>query len=125
MPTIYNGQQSPLEAAAIAQRAILIPINIYNNASVANTYTVTHTRAISDTTTPIYGKGSGGFLDIDNYAGVGGDWDINGNAANAIGSGRNPMFGLNASTWGYGPAGLGMVNYQSPNTALNIGQVII
>ena len=30
MPTIYNGKQSPLEVAAIAQRNILIPKNTYN-----------------------------------------------------------------------------------------------
>jgi len=120
----YNGGQSPLEAAAIAARATLIPINTYNSYAPANQYSPTHTRAISDTTTPIYGKGSGGFLDIDNYGGVGGDFDINGNA-NYAGSGRNPEIGLNNSLWGYGPNGLGMTTYQHPNTSLNIGQVII
>ena len=125
MPTVYNGNQSPLEAAAIAARATLIPINTYNNFAVANEYTATHTRALSDATTPIYGKGSGQFLDIDNYGGVGGDWDINGNASNSVGSGRNPQMSLNNATWGYGPNGLGMTNYQHPNTSLNIGQVII
>ena len=125
MPTPYNGGQSPLEAAAIAARATLLPINTYNNAAAANEYSATHTRAMSDTTTPIYGKGSGGYLDIDNYAGVGGDWDINGNQANSVGSGRMPAFALNSSTWGYGPVGLGMQNYQHPNTSANIGQVII
>jgi len=125
MPTIYNGNQSPLEAAAIAARASLIPINTYNNFAAANEYTATHTRALSDSTTPIYGKGSGQFLDIDNYGGVGGDWDINGNTSNSVGSGRNPQMSLNNATWGYGPNGLGMTNYQHPNTSLNIGQVII
>ena len=125
MPIIYNGGQSPLEAAAIAARATLLPTNIYNNAAPANEYTATHTRALSDNTTPVYGKGSGGFLDIDNYAGVGGDWDINGNQANSVGSGRIPAFALNNSTWGYGPTGLGMTPYQHPNTAGNVGQVII
>jgi len=125
MPTPYNGGQSPLEAAAIIQRNTLLPINTYNNAAVANEYTATHTRAISDSTTPIYGKGSGNFLDIQNYAGVGGDWDINGNQGNSVGSGRNPAFGLNGSTWGYGPAQIGMQNYQHPNTSANKGQVII
>lgn len=125
MPTVYNGGQTPLEAAAIAARSALIPINTYNNAAVANEYSATHTRALSDTTTPIYGKGSGQFLDIDNYTGVGGDWDINGNTSVSVGSGRNPQMSLNSSTWGYGPAGLGMSNYQHPNTSLNTGQVII
>lgn len=125
MPTPYNGGQSPLEAAAIAARNTLLPINTYNNAAVANEYTATHTRAISDASTPIYGKGSGQFLDISNYGGVGGEWDINGNQFNSVGSGRNPAMGLNGSTWGYGPSGLGMTNYQHPNTGGNIGQVII
>jgi hypothetical protein len=116
---------SKLEIAAIAARNTLIPINTYNNAAPANTYTATHTRALSDTTTPVYGKGSGQFLDIDNYGGVGGDWDINGNQANSVGSGRMPAIALNGSTWGYGPVALGMTNYQHPNTAGNIGQVII
>ena len=125
--TPYNGGQSQLEAAAIAARNVLIPINIYNNAATANEYTATNSRALSDNTTPVYGKGSGGFLDINNYAGVGGSWDINGNPANANsqGSGRNPAFAINGSSWGYGPAGLGMTNYVSPNTSLNKGQVII
>jgi len=120
----YNGGQTPLEAAAIAARATLIPINTYNNYAPANEYTATHTRALSDSTTPVYGKGSGGFLDIDNYGGVGGDYDINGNSIYA-GSGRNPEIGLNNSLWGYGPVALSMTNYQHPNTSLNVGQVII
>jgi hypothetical protein len=125
MPTPYNGGQSPLEAAAILARNTLLPANIYNNAAVANEYTATHTRAVSDASTPIYGKGSGNFLDIDNYAGVGGDWDINGRAATAIGSGRNPALSLNSATFGYGPVGLSMTPYVAPNTSLNVGQVII
>ena len=125
MPTPYNGNQSPLEAAAIAARNTILPINTYNNVAAANEYTGTHTRAISDSSTPIYGKGSGNFLDIDNYAGVGGEWDINGNQANSVGSGRNPAMGLNGSTFGYGPAALGMQNYKHPNTSANSGQVII
>jgi len=125
MPKVYNGGQAPLEVAAIAARKATLPINTYNNVAPANEYTATHTRALSDNTTPIYGKGSGQFLDINNYAGVGGDWDINGNQANSVGSGRNQEMSLNSSTWGYGPAGLSMTNYQHPNTSLNLGQVII
>ena len=120
MPTVYNGQQSPLEVAAITQRNLLLPKNTYNNAAVANEYTATHTRAIADQTTPHYGKGTGNYLDIQNYN-AGADWDIYGNQANSIGSGRNPAFSLNAGTFGYDPTH----NYKSPNTAQNIGQVII
>ena len=118
--TVYNGGQTPLEIAAIAARNQLLPQNTYNNASVSNEYTATHTRALADQTTPHNGKGTGGFLDIQNYA-AGSDWDIFGNQANAIGSGRNPAFSLNDAQFGYDPTH----KYKSPNTALNAGQVII
>lgn len=124
MPTIYNGGQAPLEVFAIQARAQLIPNNTYNDVAPANEYTATHTRALSDTLTPIQGKGSGGFLDIDNYGGVGGSIDVNGNS-NYAGSGRNPELSLNNSTFGYGPTGLNMTPYQAPNTSGNVGQVII
>ncbi len=120
-----NGGQSKLEVYAIQARNTLIPKNLYNNADDANRYGAKHTRALSDQTTPIYGKGSGVFLDITNYAGVGGDWDINGNAAFSMGSGRGPMFALNNSTWGYGPTQMGLQEYQHPDTSLNVGQVTI
>ena len=122
--TPYNGGQSPMEAAAIAARITLLPINTYNNASFSNEYSATHTRALSDQTTPIWGKGSGQFLDINNYGGVGGSYDTNGNQIYA-GSGRLPIMGMNNSLWGYGPNGLNMTNYQQPDSSLNIGQVII
>ena len=102
-----------------------MPTNTYNNFAPANEYTATHTRALSDQTTPIYGKGSGQFLDIDNYSGVGGEWDINGNQSNSVGSGRLPQLSLNSSLWGYGPSGLNMTTYKSPDTSANIGQVVI
>jgi hypothetical protein len=71
-----------------------------------NQYGATHTRAISDKNSPIHGKGSGQFLDIYNYGGVGGDWDKNGNQAISIGSGRDQEIILNAATWGYGPTAI-------------------
>jgi hypothetical protein len=123
MPENYNGKQSRLEEAAIIARDNTIPINKYNGEAQANSYTATHTRALSDKTSPIYGKGSGQFLDIDNYINVGGEWDVLGNQFNSIGSGRNPAFALNGSTWGYGPALMGMTNYQKPDTSANKGQV--
>lgn len=115
-----NGGQSALEQIAIKQRNVLIPINIYNNSSKANQYSPTHTRALADQTTPNYGKGTGGFLDIQNYN-AGSNWDIFGNPIVAIGGGRNPMFANNYATWGYDPSH----KYQKPDTSLNIGQVII
>ncbi len=120
IPHLPVGGQSALEQAAIAQRNILLPINTYNNASQANEYSATHTRALADSLTPHYGKGTGQFLDIYNYS-AGADWDIFGNQANAIGSGRNPAFANNYSTWGYDNTH----SYQRPNMSLNVGQVII
>jgi hypothetical protein len=124
MPSIYNGEQSPLKAA-IAARNTLYLKNIYNNIDATNQYGATHTRAISDKNSPIHGKGSGQFLDIYNYGGVGGDWDKNGNQAISIGSGRDQEIILNAATWGYGPTAIAGTSYTQPNMSLNIGQVII
>jgi len=131
MPIVYNGGQSPLEAAAIAQRNILIPINTYNNYSVTNEYTASHTRALADSSTPINGKGTGdgyvsniGYAAIVNYAG-GSEWDILGNQMNSVGSGRNSQITLNAGVWGYGPNQVAGSDYSTPNTSGNIGQVII
>jgi hypothetical protein len=121
----YNGGQTPLEAAAIAARNTLLPINTYNSEDASNQYSATHTRAVSDQTTPVYGKGSGQYLDIDNYGGVGGEYDINGNQSLYIGSGRVPAIAANGSLWGYGPVGLGLQNYTAPDTSANIGQVIL
>ncbi len=123
MPSIYNGGQTPMEAAAIIARNILIAQNTYDVA-VPNNYTAIHTRALADNLTPVQGKGTGNFLDINNY-GAGGFFDISGYAIISLGSGRNPNMTLNNVTWGYGPNGLGMINYLHPNTSLNIGQVII
>lgn len=125
MPTIYNGGQSPLEARAIEARGNLIPLNFFNNADNSNNYGATHTRALSDSTTPFRGKGSGGYLDIENYETVGDSYDINGNSTYWVNSGRNSLLTNNSSTWGYGPVGLNMQNYVQPNMSLNVGQVII
>ncbi len=120
MPT--TGGISKLEIAAIAARNILIAKNTYDSVSESNNYTATHTRALADAETPVQGKGTGQFLDIENYN-AGGSIDIYGNST-AVGSGRNPAIALNGATWGYGPVGLGLQNYQAPNTDGNIGQVV-
>jgi hypothetical protein len=120
IPHLPVGGQSTLEAVAIAQRNLLLPQNTYNNSAIANQYSATHTRALADNTTPHYGKGTGNFLDIYNYN-AGSDWDVLGNPSNAFGSGRKPAFSLNYGTWGYD----NNHDYQHPNTAGNIGQVII
>ena len=115
-----NGGQTALEIAAIAARNTLLPINTYNNASASNSYTATHTRAIADQQTPNYGKGTGNYLDIENYN-AGSNLDINGNPNVAMGSGRNPAFANNLGVWGYDPNH----KYSAPDTSANVGQVII
>lgn len=106
-----------LEEIAISKRESLISKNNYNNEDDANNYSAKHTRAISDAKTPVYGKGTGIFLDT--YNG-GGDFDVNGNPTIA-GSGRLAAFANNTSTWGYGPTQY----YKTPDTSLNQGQVVI
>ena len=104
-----------LEEAAIIRREALIAINSYNNEDEANNYSAKHSRELSDQSTPLYGKGTGIFMDT--YNG-GSDIDINGNPTYG-GSGRLSAFANNASTWGYGPDEY----YKSPDTSGNKGQV--
>jgi hypothetical protein len=104
-----------LEEAALIRREALIAINSYNNEARANNYSATHTRALSDSNTPIYGKGTGVFMDT--YNG-GGDIDINGNPTYG-GSGRLAAFANNSSKWGYGPTKY----YTQPDMSGNVGQV--
>lgn len=100
-----------LEQAAIAARNTLLPINTYNNSDDSNSYSSTHTRALSDEETPVAGKGTGVFLDT--YNG-GGSLDINGNPA-AAGSGRLQNIAVNQYNGG--------ATYQQPDTSGNQGQV--
>jgi len=108
------------EIAAIQRAAITNPNNYRHNwASPDNTndqYSATHTRAKADEKTPINGKGTGEFLDTNNYN-AGGEYDINGNPA-MIGSGRINNLNLNQATWGYGPTS----EYKRPDTSGNYGQ---
>ena len=110
-----------LELAAIAQRAMLTTPNSYkqdwnNPSNVNNQYSPTHTRALADTVTPEYGKGTGGFLDTSNYN-AGGEFDKNGNPS-ILGSGRNSAMIQNQAQWGYGPTNV----YGIPDTSGNAGQ---
>ena len=120
------GGQSALEIAAITARNKAIASNIYDNVEEANEYSATHTRALGDKETPKYGKGTGNYLDVDNYD-AGSSIDINGDqsAPNGLGSGRLPALALNASEWGFGPPALGMQTYTAPDMSKNEGQVII
>jgi predicted neuraminidase len=121
MPTVYNGGQSPLEQCAITVRDQAFASNfakfMYN---CDCQYGLTHTRALADTLTPDYGRGTGGDLDINNYK-AGNDWDINGNPVNGNFGGRNKAFAYNLATFGYDCQHC----YTAPDTSKNKGQVII
>ena len=152
MPSVYNGGQSPLEFYAIngnplypgtGRLAIINQSRIgtgkyafqgpYKNPQISNNpnsaYGVNNTNALADSLSPYNGRGTGDGVSngvygaINNYAG-GNIEDINGVASQA-GSGRNPQITLNAGTWGYGPSQVAGSNYTTPNTAANVGQVII
>ena len=152
MPQVYNGGQSPLEFYAIngntlypgsGRLAIINQSAIgtskyafqgpYKNpqitGNVGDAYGLTNTNAISDPTSPYNGRGTGDGITqgiygaITNYAG-GNVEDINGTLG-VNGSGRNSQVTLNAGTWGYGPSQVAGSDYVTPNTALNVGQVII
>lgn len=99
-----------LEQAAIAARDNLVGFNTYKGDDNSNNYTATHTRALSDQTTPVYGKGTGTFLDT--YNG-GGSLDINGNPA-AAGSGRIQNKAFNQYNENN--------QYEHPDTSGNEGQ---
>ena len=152
MPTVYNGGQSPLEYFAINGN-VLYPgsgrLAIINQSAIGtgkyafqgpyknpqitgnvnDKYGATNTNALADALSPYNGRGTGDgrsqgvYAAITNYNG-GNTEDINGVPSQA-GSGRNQEITLNAATWGYGPAVIAGGNYVSPNTAGNVGQVVI
>jgi hypothetical protein len=101
-----------LQDYAIEARGILESKNTYTEIE-GSEYSAQHTRALSDTTTPIQGKGTGIFLDVFNG---GGDYDINGNPT-IVGSGRIKNLAINE----YG----NLKPYTAPDTSANKGQVII
>ena len=95
---------SKLEVIGVDNRNSLITPNLYKQdwalaSNTTNNYSVLHTRALSDTTTPVYGKGTSKFLDTENG---GGEYDINGNV-NYAGSGRLSAIIINTAQWSYGP----------------------
>lgn len=100
-----------LEEVAIATRDGLVSRNTYNSVDDSNNYGPTHTRALSDTQTPVAGKGTGVFMDT--YNG-GGDYDVNGHP-NKPGSGRIKNKALNE----YNEDKV----YEHPDTSGNIGQI--
>ena len=112
-----------LEQIAIAARAALIGPNTYKEDFTSinpdDMYSPTHTRALADTKTPVYGKGTGNYLDTANYN-AGGSIDIYGDP-NVMGTGRVAALNLNLATNGYDPNN----NYTTPDTSKNLGQVHI
>ena len=156
MPQVYNGSQSPLEFYAIngntlypgsGRLAIIGQSRVgtgkyvyqgpYKNPDITGSqstkYSLTHTNAISDSTSPYNGKGTGDGITNGIYGAIGnyngGSVEDRNGVTGVLGSGRNPQLTLNAGTWGYGPGplpgpGIG-ASYVAPNMAGNIGQVII
>ncbi len=100
-----------LEEAAILQRSKLIPRNAYNSSDTSQNYNVGHANALADG--DLKGKGTG--IHLDTYNG-GGDFDINGNP-NVVGSGRIQNLVINQYNEANG--------YDHPDTAGNVGQVVI
>lgn len=92
-------KKSKLDLLSSEFRDILVAKNAYNDADVSKNYSGSHTNALSDSSTPTKGKGTGVFLDV--YNG-GGDFDINGNPEVPM-SGRKAALAINQGTWGYGP----------------------
>lgn len=116
---------SKLEQIAITQRGLLIAKDTYYQdwstpADTSKQYTVTHTRALADDITPIYGKGTGKFLDTADYN-AGGYYDKVGNSRYA-GSGRIQAIVKNISDWGYGPGYGESYLDKKPDTSKNVGK---
>lgn len=105
-------EQSKLEQIAIEQRANLMGMNEFNQLE-NNGYSATHTKAMSDSETPIQGKGTGVYMDTMNG---GGSIDING-LPGLHGSGRLGQLAMNDYNYENG--------YETPDTSQNIGQISI
>ena len=114
---------SKLELIAIQKRAELMASQPkgYNDADDAHHYSVTHTKALADSTTPEQGRGTGDndpASAAENQNG-GTKTDIFGNP-NIPGSGRNPAFSMNhnnpTNRYGY---------EDSIDTSGNVGQVVL
>lgn len=109
-------EQSDLEKIAIIERNKLKGKNVYNDLD-GNKYEPGHTRALSDTTTPIHGKGTGKEAPMGpDVTNGGGDMDINGNP-NYPGSGRIKSVASNEYNENK--------KYEKPDMSGNIGQVVI
>lgn len=105
--------QSKLEQIALTARKELTTKNDFNDSELSNNYSATHTKAMSDETTPVHGKGTGTAFDTANG---GGSHDIYG-APGVIGSGRKGNLVKNQ----YNEDN----SYTTPDTEGNIGQVTL
>jgi hypothetical protein len=142
MPTPYIYGQTPLEKAAITQRLWLIQqtkvgtgkvySGPYKNpvitGNLGDKYSVTHTNAVADTTTPSYGKGTGDQIDVnDTKKGITARYNYNGGSFEDIngqpnqGSGRSNLTTLNSTRFGYFPNN----EYGIPDITLNSGTIKI
>ena len=104
-----------LEQTAITLRSTLINLDTYRQdwslpADTSNNYTVTHTRALADAITPVYGKGTGKFLDTADYNG--------GSSVDRYK--RIEAIIKNVSDGNYGPGSNEI--YNKPDTSLNVGK---
>jgi hypothetical protein len=102
---------SKLEQIANEARKALVTKNVFNDESEANQYSATHSYALSDEETPIHGKGTGGYLDVN---GGGGQYDIKG-LAKVPGSGREGNLKFNDYKSGQ--------EYQKPDTS-SLGNIV-
>jgi hypothetical protein len=102
-------KQSKLEQIAIEQRNRLVVKNDFNNNTNNNNYTENHTKAVSDTETPIHGKGTGEYLDTENGGGSHDVFGVNGGSGGRLNS-------LNKNEFNK------VDEYEEPDTSLNSGQ---
>lgn len=100
-----------LEQVGLTKRSELLGNNIYNGFDQNNSYSVNHTRALSDEETPDKGRGTGVFLDTQN----GGNRIDREGSQTYIGSGRIQNIAQNQYNSENG--------YQTPDTSGNIGMV--
>jgi len=105
--------QTKLEEIAIEARKTLITKNTFNDSSLQNNYSATHTNAKSDEITPANGKGTGTAFDTS----AGGSQDDIYGVSSAAGSGRLGNVVKNQYNAENG--------YHTPDVSGNVGQVTI
>lgn len=102
---------SKLEQISNEARKSLLTKNVFNGNAESNQYSATSSYALSDEETPIHGKGTGKFLDVN---GGGGLYDIKGDGKTP-GSGREGNLKFNSFRAGE--------EYTKPDTS-SLGNII-